>query len=985
MYNRSILIILLLVLTPIILAAQQLEFQKGQVILKLKEQYDANDFIAGINEAKSFKSKLNLKECLVDDLNIWLLEFDFSRLNEEQVVDVLFRKKEVEMAQLNGFIKLRAEPNDPRFGQQWQYINNGGLGGTVDADLDADLAWDITTGGLTPQGDTIVVAVLDDGINMDHEDLRDNLWRNHAEIPDNGIDDDNNGYIDDYFGFNSNDNNDIDNITGGGHGGPVAGIVGAKGNNGIGVAGVNWDVKLMIIRNNFNTDEANVLKAFGYALTQRRIYNETNGASGAFVVSTNGSWGRDFGDPEDSPLWCSFYDDLGAEGILNCGATINGDTDVDREGDLPTACTSEFLISVTNMNSAGVKVTQAGFGAISIDLGAFGAGTFTTSRNNYGAFGGTSGATPHVAGTIALLYSVPCPNLGSIALSDPGAAALLARRYILEGVKPNESLEGITVTEGVLNMANSVNLVLEECEDCNIPVNIRAENLTDAQADINWFILPSALSVNLQWRKVGDQIWNTVFNVTAPYELSGLDACDTYELQLESICDGESSGFSESMIIETDGCCEAPQEILEVVASDNEIALTWESVLAAEHYDLRIREIGAPDWEVISGIESTSYNFTGLAACTEFEIQIRSFCLSINTSWTSSIETRTQGCGACLDSEYCDSVGEDPSSEWIESITINGIENVSGLNEGYAEFTDLDITLARSGLYEFIFTPGFGTGGTFPEYFRMWLDIDQNGSFEDSEMIFDAGEPTETPISANVIIPEEAVIGLSRLRVIMKWTGFAGGDTPPEVCAESYNFGETEDYCVNIVEPGIGCENAPMNLDTLSIFQNSAVVGWDEVEDAVLYQLQWRSVIDLIWESAFVEDEEYFISDLDECTLYEFQVQSYCQNLGSGFDNRLNFRTQCNVNSTSLVDSPNISVAPNPFSKEIHFSGFETSEQVFVVSIYDIQGKLVYQTNGMELNSESLSIENLGHLESGLYYIKLESDSNTYVQKVTKI
>ena len=277
-----------------------------------------------------------------------------------------------------------------------------------------------------------------------------NLWKNYGEIENNGIDDDGNGFIDDYHGWDTGSNSDAVG-DGGGHGTPVAGIVGAVGNNGVGVAGVNWDVKLMIVQGGTGI-ESEVLEAYSYPLVARKAYNETDGEEGAFVVSTNASWGIDQGQPADAPLWCSFYDTLGVHGIISCGATANANFNIDIVGDLPTGCSSEYLISVTNMNDNDVKVTSAGFGATTIDLGAFGQGTFTTTLSNYGGFGGTSGATPHVTGSVALLYSAPCPTLISIAKSDPLVAAQMVRDFILNEADPNPSLAGITVTGGRLNI-----------------------------------------------------------------------------------------------------------------------------------------------------------------------------------------------------------------------------------------------------------------------------------------------------------------------------------------------------------------------------------------------------------------------------------------------------------------------------------------------------------------------------------------------------
>jgi hypothetical protein len=158
------------------------------------------------------------------------------------------------------------------------------------------------------------------------------------------------------------------------------------------------------------------------------------------------------------------YDTLGENGILSCGATINANQNIDVIGDVPTACPSKYMIAVTNTNISDVKVTQAGYGLETIDLGAPGQGTFTTSLNAYGGFGGTSGATPHVTGTIALLYSAPCLELADLAMSNPQLAAEVVRDLILNNVDPNESLEGITVTGGRLNVNNSMMALMNNCE-----------------------------------------------------------------------------------------------------------------------------------------------------------------------------------------------------------------------------------------------------------------------------------------------------------------------------------------------------------------------------------------------------------------------------------------------------------------------------------------------------------------------------------------
>ncbi|MGB1217751.1 MAG: S8 family serine peptidase, partial [Saprospiraceae bacterium] len=393
------------------------------------------------------------------------------------------------------------------------YNNTGQSGGTPGADIDMDEAWDIATGGLTPMGDTIVAAVIDDGINIGHTDFGSNRWYNYAEIPNDGIDNDNNGYVDDYLGWDSyNDNDSVEES--GSHGTPVAGIVGAKGNNGNGVAGVNWDVKLMIIQGGGN--EANALAAYGYAYSFRKRYNETGGQEGAYVVATNASWGTDFGQAADAPLWCGFYDILGQEGVINCGATINGNNNVDVEGDLPTTCPSDYLIAVTNMNHNDVKVTGAGYGSTHIDLGAFGDGTYAPSiTNSYGGFGGTSGATPHVTGVAALMHSVNCPSFTALMKADPAAATLLIKQYILDGVDNNASLSGISVTEGRLNAKNALQAIMDNCSpsNCYVPYYLLTSNITDTSVDLDYTVGPGTDLVHLQYRILGTPTWTTISNI----------------------------------------------------------------------------------------------------------------------------------------------------------------------------------------------------------------------------------------------------------------------------------------------------------------------------------------------------------------------------------------------------------------------------------------------------------------------------------------
>src|SRR5690606_13879813 len=123
---------------------------------------------------------------------------------------------------------------------------------------------------------------------------------------------------------------------------------------GLGMTGVNWNVKMLMLGGS-STLESTVVEAYSYVLDMRARYNQSNGAEGAYVVSTNASFGVDNGQPANFPLWCGIYNALGEEGVLNAGATANNNVDVDAVGDIPTACASDFMISVTNSTQTDQK------------------------------------------------------------------------------------------------------------------------------------------------------------------------------------------------------------------------------------------------------------------------------------------------------------------------------------------------------------------------------------------------------------------------------------------------------------------------------------------------------------------------------------------------------------------------------------------------------------------------------------------------------
>lgn len=412
------------------------EFVPGEVIIKFTSGTLSTQREAVLNRISAKVTEKILTRTMLasgDNEGINLVSTTFP---VQEAVQLLRGLPNVEYAEPNYIYNHFATSNDP-------YYTNGSLWGmygdaTSPANQYGSQAGEAWAAGNTGSN-TVIVGVIDEGIMKTHEDLSANIWVNPYD-PVDGVDNDGNGYIDDTNGWDfDGNNNTIYDGAQDDHGTHVAGTIGAVGGNGKGVAGVNWNVKMISAKflGRQGGTLANAVKAVDY-ITDLKTRHAMN------IVATNNSWG---GGGFSQALQDAI-ERANAAGILFIAAAGNDTNNNDVTPSYPSGYPNANIIAVASITSTGGLSSFSNYGATTVDLGAPGSSIYSTlpSRNGtsstYGSYSGTSMATPHVTGGAALY-----------AASHSGASAATIKNAILSSTIPTSSLSNKCVTGGRLNVS----------------------------------------------------------------------------------------------------------------------------------------------------------------------------------------------------------------------------------------------------------------------------------------------------------------------------------------------------------------------------------------------------------------------------------------------------------------------------------------------------------------------------------------------------
>lgn len=326
---------------------------------------------------------------------------------------------------------------------------------------------------------------------------------------------------------------------------------------------------------------------------------------------------------------------------------------------------------------------------------------------------------------------------------------------------------------------------------CSAPSGLAITNIQNTSATATWNSVSGASAYQVQYRAVGGS-WNILAQTSSTSQnITGLTAGTTYEVQVRSICSGVNSSWSSSVTFTTSGgsSCGTVTGLNASNITSTSATVSWSAVSGAINYDLDYKLNSSSSWTTYN-TTSTVVNFTSLTPGTSYNVRVRANCSGGSGAY-STILTFTTLNG----SSYCTSKGSNAAYEWIDLVRLNTINNPTGSNGGYADFTNISTSLTKGTAYTATLSAG-QSGGNYREYWNVWIDFNNDGDFADAgENVIHKSATGSGNVTGTFTIPTNAVTGTTRMRVSMKYGSYAG-------YCETFTYGEVEDYSVNLTGNG---------------------------------------------------------------------------------------------------------------------------------------------------------------------------------------
>ncbi len=334
----------------------------------------------------------------------------------------------------------------------------------------------------------------------------------------------------------------------------------------------------------------------------------------------------------------------------------------------------------------------------------------------------------------------------------------------------------------------STNFTTTAVATCGVPSVMNTTSITTTSATLSWTGMTGAMTYLVQYRITGSTSWTSSLTASTSLQVGNLSPGTNYEWKVQTNCSGGSSAFSSTANFTTSFAvtCGTPSGVSVNNILNNEATVTWNAVSGATGYILQWKLVSQSIWSSVTNFSTNYFTLTGLSNCSSYQCVIQAVCPSGVSANSAVYNFTTDGCHV----NYCVSRGNNSSHEYINRVSIGSINNTSGNDNGYGNYTSLSTTLSANTAYLISLTPGFQSAAS-KEFWTIYIDFNQNGSFTEGNERVASGNSS---VAVNLLlkIPGTALNGATRMRIQMR-----NSSAKSNSCTLFAN-GEVEDYTIVI-------------------------------------------------------------------------------------------------------------------------------------------------------------------------------------------